>query len=94
MQMGRGELVAFASYRWRDEVVTIANNDPLGQLGSIQNLDATLTYIWGDDRYRVSAFGRNLTDARERVTTRIPGLTTWGSWNQGEHYGVELQVSF
>lgn len=50
--------------------------------------------MWGDYRYRVSAYGRNITDERERVTTRIPGLTTWGNWNQGENYGVEFQVSF
>ncbi|MCC5872933.1 MAG: TonB-dependent receptor [Gammaproteobacteria bacterium] len=92
--MGPGELVAFASYRWRDEVETIANNDPLGRLGSIQNLDLTLTYAWADDRYRVSAFGRNITDERERVVVRIPGLTTWGNWNQGANYGLELQASF
>ena len=94
MPLGAGELVAFASYRWRDGIQTIANNDPLGQLGSFENLDITLTYKWADDRYRVSAYGRNLTDQRERVTTRIPGLTTWGNWNQGENYGVELQASF
>ena len=37
---------------------------------------------------------RNVTDERERIVVRIPGLTTWGSWTQGENYGVEFAVSF
>ncbi len=92
--VGPGELVGFASYRWRDEIETIANNDPLGHLGSIENLDLTLNYIWDDGRYRVTAYGRNVTDERERVAVRIPGLNSWGNWNQGEHYGVEFAASF
>ena len=92
--VGPGEFVAFASYRWRDEIEVIANNDPLGHLDSIDNLDVTLNYIWGDGRYRLSAYGRNMTDERERVVVRIPGLVTWGNWNQGENYGVEFAMSF
>jgi iron complex outermembrane receptor protein len=92
--IGPGEFVAFASYRWRDEIEVIANNDPLGHLDSIDNLDLTLNYIWGDGRYRLSAYGRNITDEREQVVVRIPGLTSWGNWNQGDNYGVELAVSF
>ncbi|MEP5765557.1 MAG: TonB-dependent receptor [Halieaceae bacterium] len=92
--IGPGEFVAFASYRWRDEIEVIANNDPLGSLDSIDNLDVTLNYIWGDGRYRVSAYGRNITDEREQVVVRIPGLTSWGNWNQGDTYGAEFAVSF
>ena len=104
LPIGPGELVAFASYRWRDEVDTIAGpasvdpnprtNDPLGHLDDIENLDITLNYIWGDGRYRVTAYGRNITDEREQVVTRIPGLTSWGYWNQGENYGAEFAISF
>ena len=92
--VGPGELSGFASYRWRDEILTIANNDPLGEMDAISNLDLTVNYAWDDGRYRVTAYGRNVTDERERVTTRIPGLVTWGNWNQGANYGVELAVSF
>jgi len=92
--IGPGDLTGFASYRWRDEIETIANNDPLGHLDNVENLDIGLNYIWDDGRYRLTAYGRNITDERERVVVRIPGLTTWGSWNQGENYGVEFAVSF
>jgi iron complex outermembrane receptor protein len=93
-QVGPGELVGFASYRWRDEIEVIANNDPLGHLDDIQNLDLTLSYIWSDGRYRLTGYGRNVTDERELIGVRIPGLNSWGNWNQGEHYGVEFAVSF
>jgi iron complex outermembrane receptor protein len=94
LPVGPGELVGFASYRWRDEIEVIASNDPLGSLDSIQNLDLTLSYIWSDGRYRVTGYGRNVTDERERIAVRIPGLVSWGNWNQGAHYGVELAASF
>ncbi|MEM7020664.1 MAG: hypothetical protein AAF512_25395 [Pseudomonadota bacterium] len=82
------------SYRWRDEVEMIANNDPLGHLDSLSDLSATLSYAWADDRYRVTAYGRNITDERERRVGRIGGLTTRGWWNEGATYGVELSASF
>ncbi|MFT4826150.1 MAG: iron complex outermembrane receptor protein [Halioglobus sp.] len=101
--MGSGELVTFASYRWRDEIEVLAfrdptpgaqGNDPLGNLDSIENLDLTISYIWNDGRYRLTGYGRNVTDERERVVSRIPDLTSWASWNQGANYGVEFAVSF
>ena len=92
--VGPGELSGFFSYRWRDEIETIANNNPQGNLDSIENVDLTLNYIWSDGRYRLTAFGRNITDERERVVVEIPTLVTWGNWNQGSNYGLELAVSF
>jgi iron complex outermembrane receptor protein len=103
LPIGPGELVWFASYRWRDDIEVLAfrdptpgskGNDPLGHLDSIDNLDMTISYIWGDGRYRLSAYGRNMTDERERVVSRIPNLTSWATWNQGENYGVEFAFSF
>lgn len=104
IQIGPGELVGFASYRWRDEIEVLAfpdpilgpegGNDPLGNLDSIDNLDLTLSYIWNDGKYRVTGYGRNITDERERVVSRIPGLTSWATYNQGTNYGVEVAFSF
>ncbi len=92
--IGSGEFVNFISYRWRDEIEVIANNDPLGSLDSIDNLDITFSYLWADGRYRVTAYGRNVTDERERIVVRIPGLVSWASWNQGKNFGVEFAVNF
>ena len=71
----------------------IANNDPLGHLGGITNLSASVSYAWADDRFRISAFGRNITDEREQMIGRIGGLTTRGWWNEGATYGVEFSAS-
>jgi len=91
--VGAGNLEGVVSYRYRDEVEMIADNDPLGHLGSITNLSASVSYAWDDDRYTVSAFGRNITDERERMVGRIADLTTRGWWNEGATYGVEFSAS-
>ena len=77
-----------------DEVYTLAGNEPESLLDSIENLDATVSYSFGQDgRYRVSAFGRNMTDAREGQYAEIGGLTAWYSWNRPSTYGMEFAVS-
>lgn len=81
------------SYRWRDEVEMIADNDPLGSLDSLDDLSATLTYFWADERCRATLFGRNLTDERERKVARIGGLTTRAWYNEGRTIGVEIAAS-
>lgn len=91
--LGGGHLRGMLSYRYRDEVEIIADNDPLGHLGSITNLSASASYSWAEDRYTISAFGRNITDERERMIGRIGGLTTRGWWNEGATYGVEFSAS-
>ena len=91
--IGNGDLNGMLSYRWRDEVEMIPNNDPLGHLDSIGDLSATVTYSWADDKYRVTVYGRNLTDERERKVGRIGGLTTRGWWNEGTTFGVEVAAS-
>lgn len=92
--IGSGDLQGMLSYRWRDEVEMIADNDPLGSLDSLEDLSATVSYSWADERYRVTAFGQNITDQRERKVGRIGGLTTRGWYNQGATYGVEFAASF
>jgi iron complex outermembrane receptor protein len=95
VQVGPGALTAMAAYRWRDEVYTLAGNKPESLLDSIDNLDATVSYVWGeDDNYRLSVYGRNITDEREGNYAEIGGLTGWYSWNEPSNYGVEFAVSF
>jgi iron complex outermembrane receptor protein len=95
MQIGPGELTAAAAYRWRDEVYTLADNKPESLLDSIDNLDASISYAWGQSvNYRVSVYGRNMTDEREGNYAEIGGLTGWYAWNTGSNYGVELSASF
>jgi len=94
LDIGPGQFQAYAAYRWRDSIEVIANNHPQGSLDSIDNLDATLTYSWDEGRYRVSAYGRNLTDEREAIVVRIDPLVAFGNWNEGRVFGAEFAVSF
>jgi iron complex outermembrane receptor protein len=64
--IGNGDLTAVVSWRYRDEAETIADNNALGHLDSITELSANVSYAWSDNRYRVTVFGRNMTDQRER----------------------------
>jgi iron complex outermembrane receptor protein len=94
MAIGPGEFVAYGAYRWRDEIEVIADNNPLGSIDSIDNLNMTLNYIWNDGRYRLTAYGRNITDEREVNAAIIGGLTSWGQWNEGKTFGGEFAVKF
>ncbi len=72
----------------------IADNHPRGHVDSLDSLSATVSYSWADERYRVSAYGRNLTDERELHVRMIGDITARGWYNEGRTYGVELSASF
>lgn len=92
--LGSGELSIMGSYRWRDEIYVLAGNEPQSLMDSIENVDATVSYSFGEEgRYRVSAFGRNITDEREGQFAEIGGLTGWYSWNRPASYGLEFAIS-
>ena len=91
-QVGDGELQARVSYRWRDSMESESSNNPLGSLDSIENVNATLSYEI--DKYRVSLWGRNLTDEREERWSTIGGLTSRGWWNEPSTWGVTFSASF
>ena len=44
-----GELSLMGSYRWRDEVYTLAGNEPESLLDSIENMDAKISYTFGEN---------------------------------------------
>ena len=75
--------------------IHLADNKPESNLDSIDNLDAAITYSWGEDiNYRLSAYGRNMTDEREGQYAEIGGLVAWYSWNLPANYGVEFGITF
>ncbi|MFT6888316.1 MAG: iron complex outermembrane receptor protein [Halioglobus sp.] len=93
-EVGPGRLEGVLSYRYRDEVDSEADNDPLGHRGDLDDVSAQLSYWWSDDRYRVSVYGKNLTDDRELGNQLIAPLATRGFWNEPRTIGFELAVSF
>ena len=93
LDLGPGQLSTQVSYRWIDEQETVADNSR-GQLDSIEDLSATVSYVWGEDgRYRASLFGRNITDERQAAGPFIGGLTNAVAWNEPANYGLQFSLS-
>ena len=85
---------ANVTYRWQDEMETIADNDPLGNVESHGNWNAAVDLVYREN-YQLSVYGRNLTD--ERYTTSVVNigpLASFGAWNQPRHWGAEFRLRF
>lgn len=93
-EVGPGDLGGVLSYRYRDEVEGQADNNPLGHRDDLTTINAQLSYAWGEDRYRVSVYGKNLTDERELGRALIAPLATRGWWNEPRTFGAEFAVNF
>jgi iron complex outermembrane receptor protein len=91
-QVGAGELKGRLSYRFRDEMNTDSSNNPLGDLDSIENVNATISYSL--ENYSVTVWGRNLTDEREQRWATIAPLTSRGWWNEPATFGITFAASY
>ncbi|ARN75180.1 TonB-dependent receptor [Oceanicoccus sagamiensis] len=91
--LGFGEFGAHYNYRWSDEYQTIFNNNPLGKVDSYGMHHASFD-LTVDDKYKVSVYGRNLTDERYARVVIIPNFTHFGQYNAPRNYGVEFTYSF
>ena len=104
--MGPGNLQGVLAYRYRDAIQTDlvsqspttppspTNTGGIGAMGSIYDVSAQLSYMFSDDRYRITVYGKNLTDERELFNQTIGGIATRGYWNDPRTIGVEFAVSF
>jgi iron complex outermembrane receptor protein len=91
-QIGDGELKGRISYRFRDEMNSDSSNNPLGDLDSIENVNATINY--SINNYSITLWGRNLTDEREQRWATVGGLTSRGWWNEPQTLGITFAASF
>ena len=91
-QIGNGELKGRVSYRFRDEMNSDSSNNPKGDLDSIENVNATISYSFSN--YSITAWGRNLTDEREQRWSTIGGITSRGWWNEPQTLGITVAASF
>ena len=66
----------------------------IGAVGSISDISAQLSYMFSEDRYRITVYGKNLTDEREIIQSTIGGIATRGYWNDPRTVGVELSAKF
>ena len=104
--IGPGNLQGVLAYRYRDAIQTDlvsqspttppspTNTGGIGAMGSIYDVSAQLSYMFSDDRYRITVYGKNLTDERELFNQTIGGIATRGYWNDPRTLGVEFAVSF
>jgi len=60
--VGNGEISGGLSYTWQDEYFTGANNIPNFLIDDYGLFNARLGYVWGDGRWGVKLWGKNLAD--------------------------------
>ena len=106
LPLGSANLQGVLAYRYRDSIevdlvsqvptkpVSPADTGGIGSMGSIDDLSAQLSFMFSDNRYRITVYGKNLTDERELLTQTIGGIATRGYWNDPRTYGVEFAFSF
>ena len=92
--IGPGSLQGSLSFRYRDAVEHAPDNDPIGSMDSITDLSGQISYLWGDNRYRLSVYGKNLTDEQELAQATIHPLITRGWWTPPRTIGAEFAISF
>ena len=92
--IGPGTLQTSLSYRYRDTVEIEASNAPFGHMDSINDLSGSISYLWSDNRYRLTVYGKNLTDDQELGQSTIAPLTTRGWWTPPRTVGAEFAISF
>jgi iron complex outermembrane receptor protein len=90
--------VGDVSYRWRDEIETIAYNDPVGHVDSYGLWSASAQFTFSE-QYQISVYGRNLGDERHAESVVNIGsppqvLAYTGTYNQPRNWGVEFSYTF
>jgi iron complex outermembrane receptor protein len=91
--IGNSELGLHYNYYWRDEYQTIFQNNPLGEVDAAGFHNASIEYNFLD-HYKVSLYGRNLTDERYARVILITPVSNFGQYNAPRHYGVEFTLNF
>jgi iron complex outermembrane recepter protein len=81
------------AYNWRDDYVTIFDNDPIGEVDAAGFWNANIDLRY-KDMLTVSIYGRNLGDERFNRTVAIPPISTFSQWNEPRNYGVTVTYEF
>ncbi len=90
-----GSMVWNANFNHQDENEFSVFNSPLTQFTERDLWDANLTYHDGEGRYRVTVWGKNLTDERYRIAANsVAGLWNFTMFGRPRSYGLEFAVSF
>ena len=79
----RIEMSYNVNYNWRDEYVTMFNNDPLGRVESAGFWNANIDMRY-NEMITISVWGRNIGDERYYRAVQIPPISTFGQYNEPE----------
>jgi len=92
-----GQLIARLDWSFTDDVAKDALNFPDLRQEAYHLLDLSLTYVSSDERWELSAFGKNVTDTHYIVSGATNGLTQGqGTANLGRpaEWGLSLRYFF
>jgi len=94
----QGDLTLRGQYHWQDDTFFRAQNNPDKKQEAYETVDARLTYMSADGRWRVSAYGKNLGD-EEYFTNLVVEAGLSGSpvavtAGPPRTYGVEVGYRF
>ncbi len=94
---GGSSLLWNLNYLYEDENVYYYNDDIGRQFDTVLEertiLGASVTWTSADERYYVSAFGKNLTDDRYKTASQAVGvLWTFSNYGPPRTYGVQVGV--
>ncbi|MFV8783124.1 TonB-dependent receptor [Microbulbifer sp. SA54] len=88
-----GEFSVNYSYRWSDEYESEFFNDPRGHVDSMGMHNASMNLTF-DEKYKISVYGRNLTDERYARLVKIGPISQMGQYNPPRTYGVQFTADF
>lgn len=105
-----GSITLAGSWRYQSSVSVVGAGLPAGTNAGVTNFngarvtgvrgsnnlfDLSTTWRSADERYRVSAFVKNLTDEQYISTgTFVAGLFNFVQFNEPRHFGIEVAASF
>jgi iron complex outermembrane recepter protein len=87
-----GEFDIYAKFSRISSIEGSLINTQFFKIGPRNDLVASLSYTW--DKYRVTVYGKNLTDEVNEFPAIIAPLFASGTINAGRSWGVELQGEF
>jgi len=92
-----GELRFRADWQHRSQVSYQLENDPLERQPGYGLLNLRLTYVLPDDRFRIAAFGTNVTDTKYLTNaqdTLVGNGTAFGGIGRPREWGIEVGARF
>ncbi|WP_346839463.1 TonB-dependent receptor [Microbulbifer sp. SAOS-129_SWC] len=88
-----GELSVSYSYRWSDDYESEFFNDPRGHVDAMGLHSASIS-LSIDSKYRLSLYGRNLTNERYARLVKIGSIAQMGQYNAPRTYGFQFTADF